>query len=470
MPDDVHAALTRPPAERAHRLLALPEDQWFDRKSARIQARDLADALIGLANAEGGVLVIGLHRGNVEGAAHAPDRQNAWRQAPVDYTLPPVPASFREVACVNDRGEEDALVVAEIDPSGRVHANRRDEVFLRIGDETRKLTFEQQRELEFDKGQSNFETTPSHSVPREALEAHLLEDFASAVGASDPGRLLVARGLASAEGRISVGAALLFAAAPQSELPEAYVRVLRYRGTARGSGRRQQVMEDVRLEGPLPAQIHQADLRIQRLLPTRRALDAAGRFSDVGAVPRDAWLEGLVNAVIHRSYSVMGDHIRVGIFDDRLEIESPGRFPGIVDVSRPEQITRFARNPRIARVLSDLGFGQELGEGILRMHEEMRLAGLADPIYHQTSGSVQVTLPYEPVDRALEERLPPTARALARTVREHGHASTGDLATAVGRSRPVVIRHLRELEAAGIVEWVGASPKDPRAFWRLRIE
>ena len=67
---------------------------------------------------------------------------------------------------------------------------------------------------------------------------------------------------------------------------------------------------------------------------------------------------------------MVGDHIRVAIFPDRIEIESPGRFPGIVDPDRPLDIARYARNPRIARVCNDLGITQEKGEGILRIFEE----------------------------------------------------------------------------------------------------
>ena len=102
--------------------------------------------------------------------------------------------------------------------------------------------------------------------------------------------------------------------------------------------------------------------------------------------------------------------VRVEIFDNRVEIESPGRFPGLVDPNDPQTITRFARNPRVARVCADLHFGQDLGEGIRRIYEEMRFAGLADPVYEQTSGSVRQTLSSTPVDREIESRLPPGGR------------------------------------------------------------
>lgn len=466
----VDVVLLAPPELRGGELARLPEDQWFERKGARVQAKDLADVLIGLANAEGGTVVVGVSEGRVEGVAGAGQRHNDWRQAPVDHALPPVRARFRTVDVVNDEGAADELLVVEVDPSDRVHTNRRDDVYLRIGDETRRLTFAQRQELEFDKGQSNFEITPVRHLQSSDLQDELLDDLAGRLGHPDPDRLLSARGLRLRDGRLTIGAALLFAREPQAELPQAHVRVLRYRGSGRGTGRRQQIIRDERIEGPLPLQIHAAQRLIGELLPVRRALSPDGRFTDVGAVPRDAWLEGLVNAVTHRSYSLMGDHVRIEIFDDRVEIESPGRFPGIVDLGTPEAITRFARNPRIARVLADYDFGQELGEGIRRMFEEMRLAGLAAPAYHQTSGSVRLTLSAEPVDRALEDRLPPTARSLVRVIRDSERASTGDLTAATGRSRPVVLRDLRALEAAGIVERIGTSPRDPRAHWRLKVE
>ena len=129
---------------------------------------------------------------------------------------------------------------------------------------------------------------------------------------------------------------------------------------------------------------------------------------------------------------------------------------------------RFASNPRIARVCADLSLGQELGEGIRRMFDEMRQAGLTDPIYRQTSGSVELQLLAEPVDRQLDERLPEHARAIARMLRSEGRMSTGEVKEALGISRPLAQKELRTLADAGVVEWVGKSPKDPRAYWRLK--
>ncbi len=450
-------------------LLALPESQWFERKSNRIAPRDLANALIGFANADGGLLMVGFHDGTVEGASQTPGRLDAQMQANIDFCHPPVPARHRSVECIDSNGDPNDLLVFEIDSSDVVHVNQKDEVFLRVGDENRRLGFTQRQELLYDKGQASYEARRVEGAGFDLLDSALLAEYATAIKAPDSERMLRARGL-SAEAELTIAGCLLFAEAPQAFFPEAFVRVLRYRGQERGSGARQQLLEDIRIEGPIPRQLLSAREEVARLQPIRRALRSSGRFGDVPLVPEDAWLEGIVNAVVHRSYSMVGDHIRVEIFDDRIEVSSPGRFPGLVDLVDPLQTTRFARNPRIARVCADLNFGQELGEGIRRIFEEMRHAGLTDPVYRQTSGSVELTLLAEPVDRKLDAGLPESARTITAALRSAGRLSTGDIKDILGVSRPVVQRELVALRDAGIVEWVGKSPKDPRAYWRLRTK
>lgn len=461
------AALSAGPEETGAALLALPEDQWLERKSGRIAARDLANTLIGFANADGGTLIVGLYGGLVEGTDGNVRRRNEHLQASLDFCVPPVRVKRRLVACMNAQGAADKLLVLDVEPDEFVHSNKRDEVFLRIGDENRRLSFAQRQELLYDKGQSSYEARLLPDVSTKALDRVLVESYVAALRAPDAERLLQARGL-SVDGRLTIAGCLLFAELPQRHFPEALVRVVRYRGRDRGTGARQQVVGDVKVEGPIPEQIVGARDAVRRLQPVRRALLGEGRFGEAPLVPEDAWLEGIVNAAIHRSYSVAGDHVRVEIFDDRIEVSSPGRFPGLVDLSDPLDAVRFARNPRIARVCADLSFGQELGEGIRRMFEEMRYAGLNDPIYHQTSGSVELTLLAEPVNRKLDARLSDYARAVLSALRERERLSTGDLVDLLKVSRPVVQRELNMLREAELIEWVGKSRRDPRAYWRLK--
>jgi ATP-dependent DNA helicase RecG len=98
-------------------------------------------------------------------------------------------------------------------------------------------------------------------------------------------------------------------------------------------------------------------------------------------------------------------------------------LPGIVNLSDPLNAPRFARNRRIARVCADLNLGQELGEGIRRIYEEMQLAGLQQPIYVQSAAAVRLTLSAEPTDRQLDAQLTPDARATSVSLRNAGRLS-----------------------------------------------
>ena len=334
---------------RIARLAAIAEDQWFERKSIRIQAKDLGRPLVALANTEGGVIVVGIAAGQVEGLRNHLGKLNELRQAPMDFTVPPVRARFDQQRCRNQDGETDSLLVIRVDPSEVVHELTNGEVYLRVGDESRRLRFAARQELQFDKGQSQYDGQPAPGVGVEILDDGLIKNYRTRTGAiGTTKQLLSARSLLTTKGELTNGGYLLFAAYPQLLFPQAYIRVIKFLTSQRGTGARLGVQEgaDVRIEGPIPTAIQQAAQVVSELMPQRRALADSGLFEAQPIVPRAAWLEGVVNAVIHRSYSLAGDHIRVEIYPDRVEIESPGRFPGLANPGSPLQISRFARNPR----------------------------------------------------------------------------------------------------------------------------
>lgn len=459
---------------RAAALLGMREDQWYERKSIRVSPRTFAEALVAFANAEGGAVVIGLSNGQVEDTAAAVKRMNELRQAPFNLTAPPVRTYFEEVEVESAEGSIATVLVARVSPGEAVHELSNGDVFLRVGDSSIRLGPAERQELLFDRGGAQYEARELPNVMISDLDEDQLGAYRDAIGASRDfpfERQLRARSLLTQSGGVSVGAYLLFSGNPTVLLPHAQVRILQYASVDRGTGANQSLMEgrDVRVEASIPSAIYRASTIIDDWIPQRRALQPDGRFGPIAMVPRDAWLEGLVNAVVHRSYSAAGDHIRVEIFPDRVEIESPGRFPGIVDPDNPLDIGRYARNPRIARVCSDLAITQELGEGIKRIFDEMRARGLSDPIYRQTAGSVRLTLSsVDRIDATLQATLPKGAEMILKLLRSTpGAWSTGQVVEAIGRSRPWVLKRLYALEDQGVVEWKGQSPNDPHATWQL---
>ncbi|MGH2406829.1 MAG: ATP-binding protein [Candidatus Limnocylindrales bacterium] len=461
-----------PDVEQVEWLRARPEGQWLDRKSPRIRARTLADGMIGFANAEGGLICIGIEDGRVEGIQAAARLVNEWRQAAIDFTVPPVRHRFELIDCVTVRGDFDHVAVIEIEASERVHENSAGETYLRVGDENRRLGPFEAQELRYDKGESTFDGRAVADSVFGDLDTILVQRYLRAIhGLARPETALRSRGLLTDhEGTIrpTVAGILVLGRTPQVHFPQATLRLIRYHGSSRESGARSNVAGDVRVDGPLPAQIALARRRLRRWLPTALRLGPDGRFVGSGTiVPDAAWLEAIVNAVVHRSYTIGGDHIRVELFDDRLEVESPGRLPGLVRFDNIRS-TRFARNPRIARAVADLNYGRELGEGVNRMYEEMERAGLPDPVFAQTAASLRVTFLADPLSARILSQLPRGSERFVEHLSRTGRVTTSQAIQLLGVTRPTALTYLHRLEGVGLIEAVRTSPNDPRGFWRMQ--
>ena len=94
--------------------------------------------------------------------------------------------------------------------------------------------------------------------------------------------------------------------------------------------------------------------------------------------------EIVVNAVAHRDYGIKVTDIQIKMFDDRLEVDSPGIFAGMVNKDNI-RYTHFSRNPKIATFLKDYGYVKEYGEGVDRMCKELESIGLPAPVFNNST-------------------------------------------------------------------------------------
>ena len=109
-------------------------------------------------------------------------------------------------------------------------------------------------------------------------------------------------------------------------------------------------------------------------------LGEGAKFVTIPQYPEFCWTELVVNAVVHRDYSIMGTDIIVKIFDNHLIVESPGILPGMVRLNNIRRI-HFSRNPKIAQYMHEYDLVKEFGEGVDRLFREMESAGNPAPEY-----------------------------------------------------------------------------------------
>lgn len=207
--------------------------------------------------------------------------------------------------------------------------------------------------------------------------------------------LLVKRHLAikkDDEYKFKKSSILLFTKDPEKYIPSASVRYIRYEGTVALAGVSHNVVKDERFENNIPKLVGEIKTFLKAAFKDYYFLDMeTGRFKKVPEYPEEAWLEGIVNALCHRSYNVQGNVIYIKHFDDRLEFSNSGPLPAQVTIENIKT-ERFARNPRLARVLEDLGYVRQLNEGVSRIYESMEKSMLSVPEYHERNGTIYLTL------------------------------------------------------------------------------
>ncbi len=437
-------------------LIAVPEGQTLERKSPRIHPRDLATTLIAFANADGGRLLIGVEDdGTVSGLDPVADQEQAERllRAAYEFCTPSVQIDYQFASC---RGRQ--VLVIDVPVSSRVHNHNNGRVYLRVLDRNQPLSADETLRVAFAKGQASYETQPVRGATLENVDQCLVEEYARLRGLDQPVERIL-RGLnLLIEDTLTVAGVLLFAREPGRWLPRAGVDFLKFEGTAIELGEAFNLVKREELTTPLPRLIRLTWDLAGTFVRTRRRLRGL-EMTEQPEYPDFAWREVIVNAIAHRDYSITGTAIQVRMFDDRLEVESPGGLPGIVTVKNIRH-RHFSRNPQIVGVLKAWRYIEELGFGVDRVFREMEAAGAPPPLITDDGGVVTVTLyavrpvTVPDVNRlSLNER---QIRALA-ILAERGRITNREYRELFNVSNATAYADLTELVEKGLVERAGVG-------------
>ena len=379
-------------------VLAVEEMQVFDRKSVNIAPKVLAIPIIAFANADGGTVAIGISdkTRRIEGVDYDIQKLNELLRVPFDFCVPTVKVEIEKVQCIDFKGRENHVLLMHIEPSMEVHANQADEVFMRVGDKSKKLAFEERMQLMYDKGERFFEDKPVPETDIEDIDLAFVEKYIAQIGYSKTAMEYLRENkgfIKEKNGKVQISSAaiLLFGKNPQLYFPRARVRFIRYEGTEERVGTQMNVIKDVIFEGNILKMITDAVAYLDTQIKEKTYLGEDGLFVTEEEYPKFVRQEIIVNAVTHRDYSIRGTDIQIKMFDDRIVVESPGKLPGLVKTDNIRH-THFSRNPKIAEFLKVYSFVKEYGEGVDRMCKELEAVGLQDPEYRLNAFMLKTTI------------------------------------------------------------------------------
>lgn len=377
------------------RAIAAGETTTVELKKAVPRPGELAERMCGMANAQGGLIIIGIEDSSLK-IVGVPDGRmtlthdmvlRAARQIDPPLLLDPIEPEVYRL-------DGKKIVVATIPPSRGPLYQASGVCWIRRGTHTIPLSVPEMLELANDRGLQDWELQPARDATMEDIDPARVGAYLSQRSTlsrlhsrlDDIEQTLI--GLKCArrvqEKTVPTNAGILFFGHdPQQHIIQSEVVCVLYRDALGVGG----YVDRKIITGTVQEQIDETEMFLNQHMPVGARIEGWKRI-DLPDYPIEALREAVVNAVIHRDYSRRGESIRVFYYADRIEIHSPGLLlPGItVEQMRRGEVTSKLRNPVLANLLRDIpGYMERVGSGIRLMLNETRRMGLPPPQFREMS-------------------------------------------------------------------------------------
>ncbi|MEW5807436.1 MAG: ATP-binding protein [Acidobacteriota bacterium] len=432
------------------------------KKSAEL-CEEIAESLCGMANSEGGTVLVGVEKdGDVVGVNYSEDKIVNIFDHSEKFLIPRQEVRF---AIEESRGKRFLKIEVEKSP---VPVKLQDGRYLiRFWKKNYPVTASDLLSLRKGKMKVFHEREFIEEAALSDLDYPLIERLCTRVGwKEDPVKLLHDRyrliDFKGEKAMVTRAAMLLFATDQQRWNPGGGIDFMKFISHAATVGKRESVAERMRINLPI---LNLIDASFEKL---KMHIKEREKFHDLFMVekyeyPTSAWQEALLNAIAHRDYSIHGSPIEVRVYEDRLEIRSPGLLPepySLSEIAAGER-SHLSRNPVIATVLSDCGYIGERGGGIRRIHEDMEDNNLASPEFKEEGFMFCITLKNTPVfDEKTQEWLQRFSsyklnnrqkRVLAWAYNHGNRFSNRDYQTLGKVDRDIAYREILDMERMKIV-------------------
>lgn len=369
------------------------------RKSLKEILEETASSLGAMANAEGGEVFLGLSpEGEVEDVLAGEKFWQIFLSHLNNFFSPPIniKSSFLE-------REGKKIICLSVEPSPEVISLRKGETFLRVGGRNIPLSRAKVKTLKETRAETWHEREVLTKSSLADLDENLLVQFGRRSLTLNEAEKILYRpyGLIDyVNGRplLTRAALYLMAKDPLRWHPRPGLEFMRIEGNEKEHGPNYNIKERIRLDGPILKIINELDEFINKHIQEqviRRDLFFQEKF----VYPVSALKEVIINALAHRDYSLEGKAIEVYMYDDRLEVISPGALPGFLKIEHLQDRTgvHYARNPLITRLLTDIGIMHSVGKGLATIFKEMQKNGLNPPEINVSGNDFKVVLKNAPL-------------------------------------------------------------------------
>lgn len=378
------------------RIFAIEENHFNDFKAKDISGKKFSKIVSAFANASGGDIYVGIREENDtkikhwEGFASIEDA-NSFIQ--VLYSIANV-ENFYDVDFLKHPTLKTYVLKVSVFKTNSIVCTADEKIFVRRGAQSLPVdTPDKLRRLELDKGITSYENeTVGESEIDDAVKSDVYREFSKEIiPETEPIKWLTKQRLIRGD-KLTVAGELLFCDEPQICLPKrSSIKVFRYR-TSGEADRDMMSGTPITIEGCIYELIYSAVSKTKEIIESIRKLGAG--FENI-EYPEETLHEIITNAVLHRDYSIATD-IQIRIYDNRVEVESPGKLPGHVTVKNILE-SQAARNPKLVRLINKFpdAPNKDVGEGLNTAFEAMSKLRLKAPEIFELENSVLVVIKHE---------------------------------------------------------------------------
>ncbi len=424
---------------QANHVIATQEGQFADVKAIEITPGKLTRTISAFANSDGGELYIGISESEDTAKTHFwrgfldPEAANAHLNTFEQYFPLGVDYQYEFLQC--DAVPGLVLHVTVNKTQGIVQASNGTPYIRRGAQNLPVMGNEALRRLEFSKGVVSFESYVTDAPAETVIASPVLAAFLTEMVPTAHAEPWLRKQRLLRDGRPTVAGVLLFAEEPQAILPKRCgIKVYRYK-TRDADGFRDALAFDPKtVEGCLIDQIKEA-VRLTTEITERSPQLGEGSLEEF-KYPNETLHEIITNAVIHRDYSI-ADDVHIRIFDNRIEVKSPGRLPAHITANNILN-ERFARNGAVVRLLNKFpnAPNKDVGEGLKTAFAAMYNFGLKAPGITEEENAVVVIINHEPLaspEEAIMEYLETHDTIKTQEAREVAHVRDNQLVSVFAR-------------------------------------
>lgn len=372
-------------------LIQQGENAAVEFKAMPVRTETVAREMVAFANGSGGTLLLGVaDDGSCSGVEDAANTEE-WLMNIARTLVTPAIA----VSCEILELENKQVAVVTI-PKGKDKPYQTgDKYLIRVGSTNRMATQSELMRLFQMSGVFHYDSIPVSNASINDLNMAALDSYFASYGfefskETEDARkqLLINTDILTSTGEPTVGGLLMFGINPTRYLPQAAIMFAHFNGTEIDA----ELIDRKEITGTLPNQVDAAVAVMKNNLLQPSIIEGTKR-KDTSALPPDKVLrEMVVNACVHRNYSISGSRIRIFMFEDRIECISPGRLPNTVTVEKLRSGVSYAANPVLLKFMDNLRYIDRLGRGFPMIFREMQQLGKAVDVY-EFGEELRVVLP-----------------------------------------------------------------------------